>query len=126
MSSISRPRRREIINALEIIAIVEAGGRQEKVEPGVVVVVDYLEAEPGAEITFHKVLLVEQGDGQVVAGTPYVAGASVTGEVVAQTKAKKIRVFKMKRRKNYARKQGHRQGFTEIRIGEIKIGKEKH
>ena len=57
-----------------MFAIVEAGGRQAKVAPGTVVVVDRVTAEPGAEITFDKVLLVEQGDGQIVAGTPYVAG----------------------------------------------------
>jgi large subunit ribosomal protein L21 len=62
-----------------MFAIVEAGGRQEKVQPGAVVIVDRLEAEPGAEITFDKVLLVGNEDGSFVAGTPYVAGASVTG-----------------------------------------------
>ncbi len=84
-----------------MFAIVEAGGRQEKVTPGAVVVVDRLEAEPGAEVTFDRVLLVEATDGSVVAGTPYVQGATVTGVVEAQTKGKKIRVFKMKRRKQY-------------------------
>jgi large subunit ribosomal protein L21 len=102
-----------------MFAIVEAGGRQEKVAPGVVVVVDRLTAEPGAEVTFDKVLLVEQADGQVVAGTPYVSGASVTGVVEAQTKAKKIRVFKMKRRKQYRRTQGHRTLQTRVLVKSI-------
>ena len=84
-----------------MFAIVEAGGRQEKVAPGVVVVVDRLEAEPGAEITFDKVLLVENDGGDILSGSPYVTGAIVTGVVEAQTKAKKIRVFKTKRRKGY-------------------------
>ena len=105
-----------------MFAIVEAGGRQEKVQPGAVVIVDRFDAEPGAEITFDKVLLIGNEDGSFVAGTPYVTGASVTGVVEAQKKAKKIVVFKMKRRKNYAKKQGHRQGFTEVRIGDITLG----
>jgi large subunit ribosomal protein L21 len=104
---------------LSMFAIVEAGGRQAKVIPGTVVIVDRVTAEPGAEITFDKVLLVEQGDGQIVAGTPYVAGATVTGEVLAQTKGKKIRVFKMKRRKQYRKAQGHRTLQTRVRVTAI-------
>jgi large subunit ribosomal protein L21 len=104
-----------------MFAIVEAGGRQEKVEPGVVVVVDRLDAEPGTEYTFDKVLLVENADGSFVAGTPYVAGASVTGVVEAQTKAKKIVVFKMKRRKGYRRTQGHRTQQTRVRVQRINL-----
>ncbi len=102
-----------------MFAIVEAGGRQEKVTPGVVVIVDRLEAEPGVEVTFDKVLLVEDDGGQVVAGTPYVSGASVTGVVEAQTKAKKIRVFKMKRRKQYRKTQGHRTLQTRVKVTAI-------
>ncbi len=102
-----------------MFAIVEAGGRQEKVAPGIVVVVDKLEAEPGAEITFDRVLLVEATDGSVVAGTPYISGATVTGVVEAQTKAKKIRVFKMKRRKHYRRTRGHRTQQTRVLVKSI-------
>ena len=102
-----------------MFAIVEAGGRQEKVQPGAVVVVDRLEVEPGAEITFDKVLLVGNEDGSFVAGSPYVAGASVTGVVEAQKKAKKIVVFKMKRRKGYKRTQGHRTLQTHVRVKSI-------
>ena len=65
---------------------MEAGGRQEKVTPGAVVVVDRMQADPGAEVTFDKVLLVEN-DGAVVTGKPYLAGAQVTGVVEAQTQA---------------------------------------
>jgi large subunit ribosomal protein L21 len=104
-----------------MFAIVEAGGRQEKVVPGVVVVVDKLEADPGAEITFDRVLLVETEAGGVLAGTPYVAGATVTGVVEAQTKGKKIRVFKMKRRKQYRKTQGHRTLQTRVRISSINV-----
>lgn len=104
-----------------MFAIVEAGGRQEKVQPGVVVVVDRLEAEPGAEVTFDKVLLVENADGSFVAGTPYVAGATVTGVVEAQGKGKKIVVFKMKRRKGYRRTRGHRTLQTRVRVERINL-----
>jgi large subunit ribosomal protein L21 len=102
-----------------MFAIVEAGGRQEKVQPGAVVVVDRLDVEPGAEVTFDKVLLVENADGSFVAGTPYVEGASVTGVVEAQSKGKKIVVFKMKRRKGYKRTQGHRTLQTRVRVERI-------
>jgi large subunit ribosomal protein L21 len=100
-------------------AIVEAGGRQEKVTPGTVVVVDRLEADPGAEITFDKVLLVEHDGGHVVTGTPYVTGATVTGVVEAQTKAKKIRVFKTKRRKGFRKSRGHRTQLTRVTVKSI-------
>jgi large subunit ribosomal protein L21 len=104
-----------------MFAIVQAGGRQEKVEPGVLVIIDRLDAEPGTEITFDKVLLVETEGGDVVAGTPYVAGASVTGVIEAQSKAKKIRVFKMKRRKHYRKTQGHRTLQTRVRVKAIHV-----
>jgi large subunit ribosomal protein L21 len=104
-----------------MFAIVEAGGRQEKVTPGAYVVVDRLDSEPGAEITFDKVLLVETDSGDVVTGKPYVAGASVTGVIEAQTQGKKIRVFKMKRRKQYRRSMGHRTQQTRVRVKSINV-----
>jgi len=104
-----------------MFAIVEAGGRQEKVQPGAVVVIDRLDVEPGAEVTFDKVLLVENADGSFVAGTPYVPGATVTGTVQAQGKGKKIVVFKMKRRKGYKRTQGHRTLQTRVRVERINL-----
>jgi large subunit ribosomal protein L21 len=104
-----------------MFAIVVAGGRQEKVTPGEVVVVDRLAAEPGTAITFDQVLLVETGDGSVMTGTPYVAGASVTGVVESESKGKKIRVFKKKRRKQYRRTIGHRTLQTRVRVKEISI-----
>ena len=104
-----------------MFAIVEAGGRQEKVVPGALVTVDHLDVEPGGEITFDKVLLVESQDGTIVTGAPYVKGASVTGVVEAQAKARKIRVFKMKRRKQYRRTRGHRTQLTKVRVKEIRL-----
>ena len=104
-----------------MFAIVDAGGRQEKVAPGAVVKVDRLEAEAGAKVTFDKVLLVETDGGDVMTGTPYVKGATVTGVVEAQTRAKKIVVFKMKRRKQYKRTQGHRTYETKVRVKAINL-----
>ena len=106
---------------LEMFAIVEAGGRQEKVQPGALVIVDRVEAEPGAEFTFDRVLLVETTDGDIMTGTPYVTGASVTGVVEAQSRGKKIRVFKMKRRKQYPRTRGHRTDQTRVRVKSINV-----
>jgi large subunit ribosomal protein L21 len=103
-----------------MFAIVEAGGRQEKVSPGVVVVVDRLEAEPGADVTFDKVLLIENDGGDILSGSPYVAGAFVTGVVEAQTKAKKVYVFKTKRRKGYRKRSGHRTQQTRVRVTDIR------
>lgn len=99
-----------------MFAIVEAGGRQEKVTPGTVVKVDRMDVEAGAEVTFDKVLLIENEGGEIVAGRPYVAGATVTGVVEDQTKGKKIRVFKTKRRKQYRKTQGHRTLQTRVRV----------
>jgi large subunit ribosomal protein L21 len=104
-----------------MFAIVEAGGRQRKVVPGAVVTVDHLDAEPGGEVAFDKVLLIENQDGSVVTGAPYVAGASVVGVVEAQVKDRKIRVFKMKRRKQYRRTRGHRTQLTRVRVKDIKL-----
>jgi large subunit ribosomal protein L21 len=105
-----------------MFAIVQAGGRQEKVGPGEVVEVDRLDVEPGAEVTLDKVLLVETDDGSVVTGSPFVAGASVTTVVERQVKGKKIRVFKMKRRKGYRRTQGHRTQQTQLKVTGINHG----
>lgn len=104
-----------------MFAIVEAGGRQEKVQPGALVTVDRLEAEPGTEITFDRVLLVETADGGVLTGQPYLAGASVTAVVLEQAKGRKIRVFKMKRRKQYRRTRGHRTAETRVRVTSINV-----
>jgi large subunit ribosomal protein L21 len=101
-------------------AIIRTGGKQFRAEPGRTIRVPALDADVGAEITFDEVLLAGADD-QVKVGTPVVDGASVTGEIVGHGKDKKIIVFKWKRRKNYRRKQGHRQKYTEVRIGEIRL-----
>lgn len=103
-----------------MFAIVETGGRQEKVTEGAVVVIDRLAADAGAEVTFDKVLIVQSGE-DVMIGTPYVAGATVTGVVLDQSRGKKIRVFKMKRRKQYRRTRGHRTQQTRVQVKSIKV-----
>lgn len=102
-----------------MFAIVEAGGRQEKVTPGAVVVVDRLDLEPGAKYTFDRVLLVETASGDIVTGAPYVTGATVTGVIEEQTQGKKIRVFKMKRRKTERKMIGHRTQSTRVKVTAI-------
>jgi len=101
-------------------AIIRSGGKQFRAEPGQTIRVPALNAEPGQQVTFDEVLVAGTDDGLKV-GTPIVAGAAVTGEVVKHGKDKKVIIFKWKRRKNYRRKQGHRQGFTEVRISDISL-----
>jgi large subunit ribosomal protein L21 len=102
-------------------AIFEAKGKQFRAEPDMTLRIPSLDAEPGERVTFDQVLLAERDD-KVVIGQPSLEGASVATEVVRHGRGEKIIVFKMKRRKGYRRKQGHRQGFTEIRIVDIDFG----
>jgi large subunit ribosomal protein L21 len=100
-------------------AVIETGGKQYRVNEGDVIRVEKLTADVGSKIDFDRILLVGEGE-QVKVGTPLVDGATVTGTVIEQDRHRKIVVFKMKRRKNYRKKQGHRQDFTGIRIEAIK------
>jgi large subunit ribosomal protein L21 len=100
-------------------AIVQAGGRQHRVTPGAVVVIDGTAGQPGAELTFEQVLLVENDGGEVVAGTPFVANARILAVVDGETRGPKIRVFKKKRRKGMRRTKGHRATSTRVRIKDI-------
>jgi len=102
-------------------AIVQAGGRQVKVEPGGVLMLDGTAGEPGAELTLDQVLLIEKDGGEVVAGAPYVANAKVVVVVDGETRGPKIRVFKKKRRKGMRRTKGHRSTYTRVRIKEITL-----
>ena len=102
-------------------AIIRTGGKQFRAEPGATLRVPSLDVEPGQTVTFDEILL-GSSDSDIRVGTPLLSGAAVTAEVVQHGKGEKIIVFKHKRRKNYRRKQGHRQKFTEIRIGEINLG----
>jgi len=99
-------------------AIIETGGKQYKVEEGAVLYIEKLAANEGEAVTFDKVLFVSK-DGKVTAGAPTVAGATVTGKVEAHGKGQKIIVYKYKAKKNYRRKQGHRQPFTKVVIEKI-------
>ncbi len=102
-------------------AIFRAAGKQFKAEKGKTLRLPLMDAEAGAKVTFDEVLL--SSDGQTInAGTPLVKGAKVIGEVLGAGKEPKIYVFKFKRRKNYRRKTGHRQGYTEVRITDVKLG----
>jgi large subunit ribosomal protein L21 len=102
-------------------AIIRTGGKQFRAEPGKSIRIPSLDAEPGQTVTFDDVLLGADGD-QIKVGAPVVSGAAVTAEVVRHGKGEKIIIFKHKRRKNYRRKQGHRQKFTEVRVNEISLG----
>jgi len=103
-------------------AIIRTGGKQFRAESGKTIRIPSLPGDAGSEVTFSDVILGSDGDTTHV-GVPSLNGASVKGEIVRHGRDKKIVVFKMKRRKNYAKKQGHRQGFTEVRIGDITLGK---
>jgi len=98
-----------------MFAVFASGGKQHRVSEGEVLRLERLDGEPGDELVFDKVLLVADGDA-VQVGKPYLDGGKVTAEVVRQDRGKKIRVLKFKRRKDYMRRQGHRQWFTEVRI----------
>jgi large subunit ribosomal protein L21 len=100
-------------------AIIETGSKQYRVEPGAAVRVETLEAEVGALVTFDRVLMVNN-DGQVAVGAPVVSNAAVVGQVVRHGRGPKVIVFKKKKRKNYRRTHGHRQGFTEVKITEVR------
>ena len=99
-------------------AIIETGGKQYKVAPGDVIRVEKLSSEVDSEITLDKILLVEN-DGELKVGSPVVDGAKVTAKVLSHGRGKKILVFKYKPKKNYRRRQGHRQPYTELRIEKI-------
>ena len=99
-------------------AVVRTGGKQVRVAPGESVRVEKLAGEVGDKIEFNDVLLVG-ADEKVVVGTPTISGAKVVGTITEQGRGPKLVIFKMKRRKNYRRKSGHRQAYTEIRVDKV-------
>ncbi len=103
-------------------AIIRTGGKQFRAESGKTIRIPSLPGEAGSKVTFDDVILGSDGDKRHI-GSPALKGAQVTGEIVKQGLGEKIVVFKQKRRKNYAKKQGHRQAFTEVRIKDIAFGK---
>ncbi|GAB4376059.1 MAG: 50S ribosomal protein L21 [Acidobacteriota bacterium] len=98
-------------------AVIEAGGRQVRVSPGDVLAVDRLAAEPGAEVTFDRVLLVAGDDLKI--GAPTVEGASVRAKVLREERGPKVIVFRKRRRTTFRRTRGHRQEHTIVRIESI-------
>ncbi|MTI95617.1 MAG: 50S ribosomal protein L21 [Firmicutes bacterium] len=102
-------------------AIVQSGGKQYRVSEGDVISLEKLNAEPGETVTLNEVLAVST-DEQLQVGNPLVANASVEAKVLEQGKGKKVIVFKYKAKKNYRRKQGHRQPFTKVSIEKITLG----
>lgn len=101
-------------------AIIQTGGKQYRVAPGDILRVERLPGERGDEVILDRVLLITDGE-EVKIGQPLVENATVRGQIVRQGQAKKILVFKKKRRKNYRRKQGHRQLYTALQIQEILV-----
>jgi large subunit ribosomal protein L21 len=101
-----------------MFAIIKTGGKQYKVAANQVIEVERLDGDAGAKVAFDDVLMIGDGD-SVVLGVPTVAGASVTGEVVKQSRGDKVYAFKKRRRQNSKRIRGHRQQLTQVRIVEI-------
>lgn len=100
-------------------AVIQTGGKQYRVAEGDIVRVELLEKEPKQNVVFDRVLLVAK-DSDVMVGQPIVQGATVEAEVIRHDRARKVIIFKKKKTKTYQRTQGHRQGFTEVRIKGIK------
>ena len=98
-----------------MFAVIESGGKQHRVGEGEVLKLEKLGLAPGENVVFDKVLMVADGD-NVNVGKPYVDGGKVTAEVLSEGRHKKVRIIKFKRRKDYLKRQGHRQWFTEVKI----------
>ncbi len=101
-----------------MFAVFESGGLQFRVEEGTAVKIPHLTASPGDTVSIDKVLLIDDGENSMV-GTPYLDSALIEAEILNEGLAKKIDVYKFKKRTNYRRLRGHRQKFTEIKIKKI-------
>ncbi|GAB2180417.1 50S ribosomal protein L21 [Denitratisoma sp. agr-D3] len=99
-------------------AVIKTGGKQYRVVAGEKIKVEQIPADVGAEITLDQVLMVGEGE-SVKIGTPLVSGATVTAKVISHGRHDKVRIFKMRRRKHYQKRQGHRQNYTELEISGI-------
>lgn len=99
-------------------AVVKTGGKQYRVSPGEKIKVEQIAAEVGQELVLDQVLAVGNGS-EIKVGTPLVSGATVTVKVVAHGRHEKVRIFKLRRRKHYQKRQGHRQNYTELEIASI-------
>ncbi len=103
---------------MRMYAVIESGGKQYRIAQGQQIKLETLPAEVGQTLSFDKVLMVAS-EGAVKVGAPYITGATVKAEVVSHGRGPKITIIKFRRRKNYRRKQGHRQNYTQVRIQEI-------
>ena len=99
-------------------AVIETGGKQYRVQPGETVVVETLPGESGDAVEFSRVLLISD-DESVAVGRPIIEGARVTGQIVDQVLGEKLTVYKFKRRKNYRKRNGHRQQYTAVKIESV-------
>ena len=107
---------------MNMYAVVETGGKQYRVQEGDVIAVEKLDVAVGEKITFDKVLLISDGE-KVKVGAPYVESCNVAGTVVEHGKGKKVIIFKYKAKKDYRKKQGHRQPYTMIKIEKVSARK---
>jgi len=101
-------------------AVIKTGGKQHKVAEGEILKVEKLKASEGDPIDITDVLLIEK-DGEVTLGSPFIEGAKVTAKILRHGKKDKVTIIKMKRRKDYRKKQGHRQNYSEIQIERISV-----
>ncbi|MDR7151100.1 large subunit ribosomal protein L21 [Hydrogenophaga palleronii] len=107
-----------IFEEVHMYAVIKTGGKQYRVAAGEKIKVEQIAADVGQEIVIDQVLAVGNGS-EIKVGTPLVSGATVTVTVVAHGRHDKVRIFKMRRRKHYQKRQGHRQNFTELQIASI-------
>jgi large subunit ribosomal protein L21 len=108
------------IERADMYAVIKTGGKQYKVATGEKIKIEQIAADVGQEITIDQVLAIGAG-ADLTVGTPLVTGASVVATVVAHGRHDKVRIFKMRRRKHYQKRQGHRQNYTEIQIGAVNV-----
>jgi len=101
-----------------MVSIIESGGKQYLVKPGVTIQVEKLIAEVGSEIKFDKVLFSGDAKSYQI-GKPTLSGVAVTGKVIKQSRSRKVHVLKYKAKSKYRRKQGHRQHYTEVEITKV-------
>ena len=101
-----------------MFAVIKTGGKQYLVQPGDKIKIEKLETHAGKEVTFPEVLMLEKNK-KLEIGTPFIAGATVTGKILGNVKGEKLIIFKYKPKKRYKRKIGHRQQFTEVEVVSI-------
>ena len=108
----------ELFQEVHMYAVIKTGGKQYRVAAGEKIKVEQIAADVGQEIVFDQVLAVGNGS-EIKVGTPLVSGATVTVTVLAHGRHEKVTIFKMRRRKHYQKRQGHRQNFTELQVASI-------